>query len=333
MKVKILAHGVDPDGIISHALIERYHLPSEDIEHYYIDYPDLTSTLHRLSQVRNDRSRVYFADINFGPEVLAMGEKLFHEIKTNNGSIAWFDHHDGSINHRGFLERFCYPLSLSSGDCASKIIARNLLGGVDEYANSLAQISQAHDFRIESDVFKLGEQLQDLIRFRSIGKRPNKELDELVRLIANEKSWDVNWKLNQDLLEEVTMFKDMKEGAYKELFSNAEIYVVEDKKIVVAYTPHILYLKDGPFYLQTKFGFQADYFISIFDDNNGSIMVFGKPGLIEDDLALIRFCGSKGGGGRGNGGGFHLGEHITAEEYSSVRYQILESFGEALKML
>ena len=336
MKVKILAHGVDPDGIISHALIERYYQSSTDviehcIEHQYVDYPDLAESLEQLSKVRNDRSKVYVADLNFNNDIIHFGGNILRNIQENNSSLAWFDHHDSSIRNRKLLERFCFPLGLSSEDCASRIVANKLLGGVDEYANSIAEIAQAHDFRIESGAFKLGEQLQDIIKFRTMSKKPNNELDELVRLIATEQAWNVNLKLDNDLSEEVMLFQEMKKEAYQEIFSNAEIHIIGEKKAVVAHTPSILYMKDGPFYLQKQFGCQVDYFISIFDDDKGSVVIFGKPGQVEDDLTLINYCGSRNGGGRVNMGGFYLGEQVTTESYQRIRNQTLESFQEVLE--
>lgn len=331
MKVKIFAHGVDPDGITSHALIRKYHLPSDKVLHYYLDYPNFAENLARLSDVKFDRSRVYVADLNLNPEVEALGRGVFQLIKASNSSFAWFDHHGGSINNRAFLDEFCYPLGLSPDNCSSRVIAQELFGGVDKYANSLGDIAQAHDFHIESDAFWLGKQLQDLIKFRSRGKDAKRDLDELVNLLATEQVWDVNWRLYKDLAEEVTLFRDEKSEAYQELFRNVEYHVVAGKTIVISPAREILYMKDAPFYLQEHFDEGVDYFVAVFDDLRGSVSIFGKKGCTEEDPDLIRFCEEHHGGGRANMGGFYLGNQVTTEKYGRIKDQILESFKEAFK--
>lgn len=328
--VNILAHGVDPDGIISHSLLERYHYRSDiDIKHQFLDYPNLYSALKNMSKDSTiEDSLIYVADLGIDRDVRDSPEMLMAIRERNH--LIWIDHHDGSFENKDLLDRVCSKNYLYNGVCSSKIINDIYLSGKgDNYSTFLADMAQSHDFeQFKRSTYTTAVDLQDLISFRNLSPEKDILLNSLVKDIVLNSAWNSDQKLNPNLMSEVKEFRDMKKATYDDLLASITEHEVDDKKIIIGYADNLLYMKPAPDFLRSNL--DAHFYITIFNNKPGSVMIYGHKSKMDRGF-VPKICQSFGGGGRGHGGGFTLGEEVSIDSYESNKDKVLSSLIEFLE--
>jgi len=319
-RIIVVAHGVDTDGIISHVLLERAH-EGREIEHHYVDCPDLPETLERLAEGEPENAILYVADMNLSLGVLTEAEidptllpgpGILPRLKDRYAELAWFDHHSGSAKHQDVLSEHATRMCIDTERCTSEIIFGKLLGKSDHQASYLAKAARAHDFGLEGPHLKVGEDIQAVVTCRSIiPEDPKEALDEFVHDLATGKAAKAGFgfELRDKYQEDVRRFASMRDNAIARLDTSVDTYHLPGgRKAIVGYANPWLYMKTGPNHLRAAFP-DADLHVVIFSRDTHDVIISSNdpkwgqcvPGL----------CESLGGGGRSNptadGGKFYKG--------------------------
>ena len=92
----IVAHGADPDGIVTHAILRRALLKTQ---HHFADYDNFTAILEKL--LTAEPGKLIIADISCNDRIAS--PEMFESLKRRHRNISWYDHHTGSYEQKGFL--------------------------------------------------------------------------------------------------------------------------------------------------------------------------------------------------------------------------------------
>ncbi|MDO8656950.1 MAG: hypothetical protein Q7K45_06970, partial [Nanoarchaeota archaeon] len=308
----IIAHSVDPDGIITHAILERSLKPSgHKINHHYVDYPQLGSALEKM--LTEEPGRVIVADLSLNDEIAR--EDLFRSLVERHRHISWYDHHASSLNGREFLGRFCSRVALASNKCAAKLVALDY-APQNEYVGFLAELAQVHDFEnSKSRLMVRAQQLQDIIA-------SGYDLPTLVKDLSDEKAWhgrEFKPKYHQVIAD----FNQLKVQAYHFLEQSIGLVNIAGFNIAFSLAPACLYMKLAPRYLEEKRNTvypETDCFVVVYEGMNNVILKgYGQLGPLVPSL-----CISQQGGGRSHAGGFLLNHPVSADTYQRDKKEIIQ---------
>jgi len=292
----IIAHSADCDGIISHALLK---IRLKDTKHFLADYPDFPLKLDKAGF--EPEGNIIVADIDLNPYI-SKHESAFERAGGRHKNFSWFDHHEGSITHKDFLDKYCNSVTLDRNKCASLLIYETLFSNND-YAKWLAYIAQDYDYKNTcTEEYSLAQKVQDTIN-SGFG------LERFIEMIAKQEKWQVNGELAEALEESRQWFLKRKAKAYSELESTLKIIDVSGLKVMFGLSKTDLYPSDAPMYLKEKY--DADLFVVFYLNKHGSTMVYGNT----DEINVVEICNSLGGGGRGNNGGFIFGHKNDLQNF------------------
>lgn len=295
----IIAHKMDCDGIISHALLKR---KLNDTKHFFADYPDFPDMLK--SAIKEQKGDLIVADIDLNPNIRRY-TYLFERASRKHDSFSWYDHHDGSILKIDFLEKYCNSIILDKDKCASLIIQKYTLPD-ENYARFLANLAQVFDYKILADEqYKLASKLQQVIK-------SGFDLDELVNLLSIDDSWQTNGDLAGRLEMPRQEFIKRELIAYGDLEDTIQSQNVTGLRVLFGLSSMELYSSDAPMHIKQKMGHLADLIVVFFLNDAGSVMIYGNT----DKINVLDICNSFGGGGRGGNGGFIFGKKTNAENYA-----------------
>ena len=306
----IVAHSADPDGIITHAILERSLTQiGHKTKHYYVDYPQLGTALENLLTEKS--GRVIVADLSLNEEVAR--EDLFRSLVERHRHLSWYDHHASSLNGREFLGKFCRRVALALNKCASKLVALEY-APQDEYVGFLAELAQVHDFeKSKSRLMVRAQQLQDIIA-------SGYDLPTLVKDLSNEKAWHGR-EFKPKYQQVITNFNQLKLQAYASLEQSVEHVSIAGFNITFGLAPACLYMKLAPRYLDERRNAtynQTDCFVVVYEGMSNVILQgYGQLGSLVPPL-----CISQQGGGRGHAGGFLLDHPVSADTYERDKQEI-----------
>ncbi len=306
----LVAHSADPDGIITHAILERSLTQiGHKTKHYYVDYPQLGTALENLLTEKS--GRVIVADLSLNEEVVR--EDLFRSLVEKHRHLSWYDHHASSLNGREFLGRFCTRVALASNKCAAKLVALDY-AAQDEYVGFLAELAQVHDFeKNRSPLMKRAQQLQDLIA-------SGYNLPALVKDLSNERAWHGR-EFKSKYHHVIADFNQRKLQAYESLEQSIEHVSIAGFNITFGLAPACLYMKLAPRYLDEKRSAlynETDCFVVVYEGMNNVILQgYGQLGG-----QIPALCISQQGGGRGHAGGFLLNLLVTGDTYADTKAEI-----------
>ncbi len=304
----IVAHSADPDGIITHALLDRA-LEDESREHYFVDYPDLHETLQKVRW--KEPGKVIIADMNLD-DVLRNSDTL-RKLNDRHGYLEWYDHHQGSIRQQEFLREYCDPVIVAPNFCAAALVHDQYFSG-DPYALALAHLAQVHDFeRTDDPRAPIAYSLQDIIA-------SGQDLSQLVSDLATGKIWtDNQWnKFTPAYQKTLHLFNERKQEAYQRLEDSVEQRNIGGYRVAFAFSDPLLYMKLAPQHLERKI--KTDCVVVLYQGNS-NVMVYGYNHLGKD---IPTFCNENGGGGRGHAGGFTIDHEVTADSVQSDKEMVAE---------
>tara|TARA_Y100000310_G_C20661262_1_gene804936 strand:- start:526 stop:1485 length:960 start_codon:yes stop_codon:yes gene_type:complete len=306
MVYHIIGHQSDPDGIISHALLRRSLLNNKDKDHsneqmihYFTDYAFLRDLLDKVKS--SERGKIFVADLSLDENIC--DETLFQQLSTNHDSLAWFDHHEPSIENKDFLDHYCNIVSLASNKCAAVLVQESYSPN-NKYDQFLAHLAQVTDFERRDDQFsKQAYGLHDIIA-------SGYNLKSLVEDLAEEKVVNKKGFINgyQTVIDD---FKIKKEEAYINLEKSISYQCVNGYVFAFAFSEPLLYMKLATEYLKERL--KVDGIIVVYD-GKPNVLAHGKKDL---GKRIPQFCKIQGGGGRGHGGGFLLNHDINQETFQA----------------
>ncbi len=317
----ILTHSEDPDGIIAHALLIRA-LGIKEINpenHFFARYDRLADDFGKLERRVQDvpKSSVYIADIGLNGQLAAAGGRPYaclEGIALAAEEKFWVDHHETTLKHGEALSRMGFQLHYNSERCAALLI-RDIFGLQGEYESELAQIAQAHDHK------KPGSASERVVKGNEIEKviaLANERLDystmhKLTLGLAQGKAVDHDFNLQGEWRDHVVEFDTRTVAAYRELESSIVVEEVAGLRVLFAHSPAILSQKPALEYLQTNHSRASDMYVCFFRPPVRNHIILRKQG---SNFPAVELCGSLGGGGRGNGGGFSTVEDVDAARIS-----------------
>lgn len=311
MNCHIVAHSADPDGVIAHSLLERALSRDNEVHHQFVDYPNFVGALEQLVDLPG--GKVIVADMALNDSYKK--SDLFSRVKGKHGSLTWYDHHEGSITGKSFLEQYCDRIIVAPNKCAAWLVQQDLLPN-DDYAAFLADIAQTHDFQKQEPLLEIGNQLQDVI---SSG-------DDLLRLVgdlASGSAWEGEM-LTGHYFNISLLFRQKKQQALFDLDNSMEYDIIAGKNVIFAYADRVLYMKDALEHIKRT---QPMDYIFVLYEGISNVILEGKGNI---GTTAVDFCKRMGGGGRGHGGGFDVGHPVRRETYGQDKGLIRKRFLEYL---
>lgn len=314
MTTYLVAHRADPDGILTHAILQRAYNDEPDLRHVHVDYPDMVSSLEGVAM--DQPGEVVIADMSLNLSY----KPIVRKLSETHQPLTWIDHHQGSVDEHSFLEQQCSRVVVSLQKCAAELAQETHLPK-DAYARHLAGIGHAHDFENKSDpqLWGLGVDLQAMIASKY-------SLDMLVDDLAEGEAWDV-----RDLFHFNSRYRDIiaemgirRTDAYRRLEESIDERLIAGKQIVFAHADSLLYMKDAGLHLREVR--HPDYFVISFEGRTNMLFI-GKGNV---GTSAVEFCTLMGGGGRDNGGGFVLDHPITQATYRRDKERLV---GQLIKFL
>jgi|GEM_PF-6983473 oligoribonuclease NrnB/cAMP/cGMP phosphodiesterase (DHH superfamily) len=313
----VISHSQDPDGIIAQALILMYIKRTYDgiqsIDNFLLDYPELPEFFSNKSFEKYNY--IYILDLPLSEK--AISDERLEQI-SKSSSLMCYDHHIISDNRKVLLNRICMKFAITEDKCTSRIITE-LLQLNSEYALFLSDIAQSYDFNISGAGFTIAEKLRRIISCSS-----KEDLGELIDDITNNNWLDnnMNLRFKYKVKEESVLKEEIK--AYKIIDETAETFILGSKKIVIAFSPKILYMKPGMRYLETRYN-DLDGVI-LLCEGKSNVLLGGINNVSEKIVPMLPYCIYKGGGGRNNAGGFTIEEIISQNNYKDLKEEIITDF-------
>lgn len=284
MSTKIIAHGVDVDGIASHAIIGR-EVPAE---HVFTDYPTFVEDLNNLS--KSAMSNIIIADISPSGDKQIL-KNAFLKNSHHNFKI-WLDHHDWKgckflLNH---FENYVIDTGRSTSQIAADYFGVN---GVDR----LAKLGRIHDMKESNHSdYGLALNIQKAISFSDIseGRQDNLEyiVDSLRKGSFNSKKISLMAK----------SYDKISDKARRDLADSYFIKDISGSSFGFGFPAQVLYMKEGLRVLREEVGGKVDYLVAIYP--NGAVIIDTETKNPKIDI--VEACKTCGGGGRDGGGGFML---------------------------
>ncbi len=323
MEPLLITHAEDPDGKIARALLMRYFGVSRNPEdHVFVRYDRIVESFQEAQRKAKDHKSIFIADIDINGRLYAAAtaSSLFEKLSEGRNAF-WFDHHDGTLNHRDELAAAGINLFHNANQCAALLIAQTLFLK-DPYDRKLAKIAQAHDYKktsTEARNIQIGNELEKIIAVAN----ENLDYDLLLQLsgdLAEEKCFGGRYNLRSEWQQYVEKFNQREQEAYKDLDHNVEISKVGPYRVLFGYSSSLLSQKPGPFHLREKFEKDSDIFVCLFKSPVRNHLVLTNKDV---SFPAVPFVQSLGGGGRGNGGGFTLDYDITPNNYQNVKEMLI----------
>jgi oligoribonuclease NrnB/cAMP/cGMP phosphodiesterase (DHH superfamily) len=300
MKILCLAHDRDVDGIGSHAILRRYAArEGVPIDHHFLDYPDLCSTLSRLSGGKG--WEVVIADLGYSPTLMECLRDLERLAERNR--VSWFDHHDWTEGER--LQHLPISFHLQRDRCACEIVQEEFLPG-DDVGERIARLAHHHDFHEED---ALAWRLYEII---SSGY----EKEALVDLLSKGIFW------NRELEKRHRAYQEFKEAAFRTLQRTSACYRIGALTCVLGYSPPGLGSTLATAHL---LGRGADLVVCLWRDGK---MSFRRR---REGIDLVRIARLFRGGGRADAAGGFLGREVDENTCFLAFREIAERIGLALQ--
>lgn len=204
MRVLIVSHATDLDGIASAALIMRLYPNASTL---FADYT-LKSMAYAAKRVASFHGLIFIADLNVNRAYRILWRDAIKNAKRNNCKIVWIDHHPWAKECES-ITQMCDIAVFGENRyyCAAELVAR-LLGFNDEKDKRLLKLVHASDFVVRNVKNAVLEQyslalayantlampkrqslLRKFAKAISKGKLANKEVRDLAkkfRLISKE---------------------------------------------------------------------------------------------------------------------------------------------------
>ncbi|MBS3126919.1 hypothetical protein J4228_02010 [Candidatus Woesearchaeota archaeon] len=319
----IITHGEDPDGIIAHALLMRVFSVDDSRNNLFVRYDRIEDAFLRAVPTSNGTDRVYIADVDLNPCLRSAGghEYALLEQLAGKADVTWFDHHEGTREHKDQLNKLGITVDHDPNKCAALLIAR-YYELKDPYDVKLSKIAQAHDYKNDCKASKnglLGDQLEKIIAVAN-ASLDYETLHELSGSLRDGTVFDRKYNLLPQWQERANEFDVRKEEAFAELQNSVEVVTLNNYRVLFGQSSSLLSQKPGPFYLRREFSNAADIFVCLFKPPVRNHLVLINDGI---SFPLIPFLQHMGGGGRGSGGGFTLDYDITSKNYEEVKKMIL----------
>ncbi len=314
MTIYVAAHALDPDGIFSHALVQRYarNQGTDQVEPFLANHalipgrPEIITTLNALELIADrEPGQVIVADLDFSDN---LSNDLIKRIARKHDYCDWYDHHIGTKQHQSTLGALGFGVTQDQHGCAAQLVAKDL-GLQTPYDRALAKIANVHDYLCTShelwavaqateDIISSGFSLLQLISDLSEERVFNSNLTDLSRGYGGD--------VLQDYLAKVTI-------AIGELTKDYTIKTVSGKSVAVVVMDPVLYMKRG----MREFtrilsdpelvpSVKPDFAVFFTRGINNPVMegYTGARGTVPS------FCKILNGGGRENRGGFSLPNKI-----------------------
>lgn len=318
MKLLLVAHAEDPDGIISRALLMRQFPSGKD--NVFVRYDRIAEAFEEAVTKSSGCNSVYVADVNPNPRLVSSGFALMEKLSYGR-EVYWFDHHDATLRNKDRMAKLGIKVHHDEHHCAAMIIAQhyNLF---DPYAKKIAKIAQAHDYKKQSKEARntqIGNELEKVIAIANETLNYGLLL-QLSEDLAEEKCFNKIYNLRPEWQQHVDKFNRRELEAYKDLDDSVEISKIGPYRVLFGYSSPLLSQKPGPFHLRDKFERDSDIFVCLFKSPVRNHMVLTNNGV---SFPVVPFVQSLGGGGRDNGGGFTLDYDITSENYKPVKEMLL----------
>ncbi len=334
MKPLIIAHAEDPDGIIARALKMRHYsmTAGNPDEHIFVRYDRIVEAFQEAATQADRYDTIFVGDVDLNPKLVQAGGSDFSLIEklAKGRSMAWYDHHSGTLKHKEKLEQLGINVIHHDNYCAAMLIdvahglSERLLqrNQDDPYEKRLAKIAQAHDYKNNSSEhknIKIGDELEKIISLANENLNYGLLLD-LSCALRDEKCLDEDFNLLPSWQQYATEFDRRSGEAYQELDNAVEISTIEDNQVLFGYCSPLLSQKPGSFYLRKQYQDQADIFVCLFKSPVRNHIILTKE---KSSFPVVPLLQSLGGGGRGNGGGFSLDFDIVPVNYTSVKEMLL----------
>ncbi len=314
MRYHLVAHSADPDGIITHALLER-SLKEHHVKHYFVDYPDFHQTLRNLQQ--QPPGRIIIADMNLDTNLRQ--SKLLPELRDRHGLLDWYDHHSNSIQEQRYLEKQCRRVRVAANYCAAELVREEYLPQ-DPYAQSLAHLAHIHDFEKKEDPrASVAYGLQDVIA-------SGHGLDQLVSDLATGKIW-AGEQFNPAYQEVLRQFQERKHQACQQLEDSLEQKIIGGYKVAFAFSDPLLYMKLAPAHLAPKL--EVDCLVVLYESKRNIIV----EGYNRVGKHIPAFCTRNQGGGRGHAGGFTIDHEVTIDSLQQDKELVAQRLEEFFQIM
>ena len=339
-KALVVAHGGDPDGIISAASLHRYLSSEYEVEFMYVIYFIQKEAFERISRRANLRDyEMFVVDLSLNDYLVAADneeESIIKRIVRRAGRITWIDHHDGTQRHKRFLESLGVNVLEGNDDdkCASRLIFETLLQS-DEYFNWLTSIAQNSDYPGSlpgNEIDLVGRDLYNIISL-FVYKSDYKALTELMVVLSSGKDWFNNRDYTLEIQKSLESFKNEQTPALLALDESLEAFLISGKKIMIGFGSGVLSDKDTIAKVMEADKEDSDcYIISYGAPLNHALVLKGS----KSDFPVKNFCSSMGGGGREYGqgrkiGGFPVSFKITSKKFKDVKDLVIRSLEDFLK--
>ncbi len=146
MRVLIVSHSTDLDGITSAALLLRIYPNANTV---FADYTP-QSLMHALARISSFRGVVFITDLNVNIAHRRLWQEAISKAKSNGCKIIWLDHHPWAKECAGIAEMCDFAVFGENRQyCASEIVAR-LTGFNSVRDKRLLKLVHASDFAINN---------------------------------------------------------------------------------------------------------------------------------------------------------------------------------------
>lgn len=281
-----VAHGVDVDGIASHAMGSIKLKP----EHIFVDHPTVLAELKKLEQ--KPKGDIIVADMSFsGKEPIY---EVLQRLAKKHNLQAIYDHHQWDKNDPSLSLFKTYRLEQNM--CGAEIV-RAEFRLRDDVTKELAVLAHVSDFQIkDASEYQTAVNLNKTILLSNNGKGPS--LDRIVSTLAQG-------GLRQLEIDELAGQYDLETQVAKRNLDQSLIERdVEGRLVYFGFSHPILYMKEASFYLLKEYP-EADVVVTIFTKPpvKGSLITY-IPERNMGQIDIPGYCLANKGGGRQDGGGF-----------------------------
>ena len=304
-----LAHGEDPDGIISHAFLESH-------EHIFARYDRIGEAFEEAAG--SDAEVILIADLNVNPRLLSKESILEKLVKGRK--VEWYDHHTGTLANKAKLESLGVAVHYEPDNCASLIIAKHL--SFTGYHLRLAEIAQTSDYKStteDCEGIPPAEKLEKIISLANENMNDGLLL-ELVYGLRKGLVFNKKWELLPSWKYYLGKFKEREKKDYGEINDTISVIKVNQYNVLFCYASPLI-AKQAVNDFRDQYKEHADIFICLSRAPLRNHLVLKTE---NSSFPVILFAQNLGGGGRQTGAGFTLDYDITPENYEAVKGMLVE---------
>ncbi len=321
MRISIISHSEDLDGLISAALLLKFlgERDKADVNISLCNHEQVCNVLKENLEENFDQ--IYILDLPF--VYLSMIEK-----NNNVKKIYYYDHHLIPNETQIRLEKICSVVFLDEYYCTSEIIVKQYDEVISSYEQKLVLLAKTMDFMLENEVSDLCITLAKII-----GMLNKDQLVELVYDLMDEAVFDSENKL----FSKYQIYKDIVENREKKMILKIAKYmkIIKVRKIKVAVTlidEEKINYKYIYAYMYKKNSDKNVKLYILFDIKTGHVLV-SKTKRCKENYFIENYCMEKGGSGRQDAGGFKMKKFVGQNNYIEVTRILVEEIMERKKQL